>query len=251
MHHAQRDAGLSRAVSRPPAAKFHVIENGYDEDEHFGADRLPCRRPERAHHAAAQRRAVQDRAQSVRLPGAHRALKAEGKMPARTRCAWFCARRATSSRSRRWWRARRRRHRRDRAGDSLPRSVARDAVGRRPADLPGQAYNTQIPAKIYEYFRARRPDPGTGRCGGETARVLRAAGFDSMVAMDQPTPSRRCWSAFIDDIAAGRAYVASDELVASSSRVHRAGQLAGVLNDAAFGSAAAPAKATKQELPLA
>jgi glycosyltransferase involved in cell wall biosynthesis len=232
-----------------PAAKFTVIENGYDEDGFDPAAVPPAgtRRVTLIHSGVLY--------QSGRDPSAFLAaiarLKAEGRASADTlrvilrapgdvkEIAELAAR-----------------HGVDDIVESAPaipyREALREMLG---ADgllvFQGTPFNTQIPAKIYEYFRARKPIMGLVDTGGETARVLRAAGFLSLADMDKADAIAPVLSAFIDDIAAGRAYVASDELVASSSRVHRAGQLAGVLNDAAFGSAAAPAKATKQELPLA
>jgi glycosyltransferase involved in cell wall biosynthesis len=96
----------------------------------------------------------------------------------------------------------------------------------------GTPFNTQIPAKIYEYFRARKPILGLVDPNGETARVLRSAGFSSVAAMDRSEAIAPVLAQFIDQIGRGDAYVASDELVAASSRTHRASQLATVLQQA-------------------
>lgn len=96
----------------------------------------------------------------------------------------------------------------------------------------GTPFNTQIPAKIYEYFRARKPIMGLVDTAGETARVLNAAGFHSIASMEDSERIAQSLSPFIDDVRQGTAYVASDELVAASSRTHRAGQLADALNKA-------------------
>jgi glycosyltransferase involved in cell wall biosynthesis len=96
----------------------------------------------------------------------------------------------------------------------------------------GTPFNTQIPAKIYEYFRARKPILGLVDPAGETARVLRAAGFSSVAAMDRSEAIAPALAQFIDQIDRGEAWVASDELVAASSRTHRASQLATVLQQA-------------------
>jgi glycosyltransferase involved in cell wall biosynthesis len=96
----------------------------------------------------------------------------------------------------------------------------------------GTQFNTQIPAKIYEYFRARKPILGLVDTGGETARVLRAAGFHSVASMDSSAAIAPVLGQFIEQVGHGAAYVASDELVAASSRAHRAGQLASVLQQA-------------------
>lgn len=95
----------------------------------------------------------------------------------------------------------------------------------------GKHYNTQIPAKIYEYFWARRPVLGLVDAAGETAHVLRAAGFDSMVAMDQPDSIVPALERFVEQIRSGTAYVATPEVVAQCSRANRARQLAAVFDE--------------------
>jgi glycosyltransferase involved in cell wall biosynthesis len=95
----------------------------------------------------------------------------------------------------------------------------------------GKHYNAQIPAKIYEYFWARRPVLGLVDAGGETAHVLRSAGFDSLVAMDQADEIVPTLERFLDQIRSGTAYVATPEVVAQSSRANRARQLADVFDE--------------------
>jgi glycosyltransferase involved in cell wall biosynthesis len=95
----------------------------------------------------------------------------------------------------------------------------------------GKHYNAQIPAKIYEYFWARRPVLGLVDAAGETAHVLRSAGFDSMVAMDQPEAIATALQTFVEQIRSGTAYVATPEVVAQSSRANRARQLADVFDE--------------------
>jgi hypothetical protein len=95
----------------------------------------------------------------------------------------------------------------------------------------GKHYNAQIPAKIYEYFWARRPVLGLVDAAGETAHVLRAAGFDSMVAMDQPDAIVTALEQFLEQVRNGTAYVATPDVVAQSSRANRARQLAAVFDE--------------------
>jgi hypothetical protein len=95
----------------------------------------------------------------------------------------------------------------------------------------GRHYNAQIPAKIYEYFWARRPVLGLVDAAGETAHVLRSAGFDSLVAMDQPDAIAAALERFLEQIRSGTAYVATPEVVAQSSRTNRARQLADVFDE--------------------
>lgn len=98
----------------------------------------------------------------------------------------------------------------------------------------GTPFNTQIPAKIYEYFRARKPILGLVDTQGETAHVLRAAGFNSVASMDLSAEIAPVLARFIELIGRGEAYVASEELIAASSRTHRAGQLAQLLEQTAW-----------------
>jgi len=95
----------------------------------------------------------------------------------------------------------------------------------------GKHYNAQIPAKIYEYFWARRPVLGLVDAAGETAHVLRAAGFESMVAMDQPDAIVTALDQFLEQVRNGTAYVATPEVVAQASRANRARQLAAVFDE--------------------
>ena len=96
----------------------------------------------------------------------------------------------------------------------------------------GTPFNTQIPAKIYEYFRSRKPILGLVDTAGETARVLRAAGFESVADIDSKDAIAPVLTCFIDDIRNGVVYYASDELINASSRVYRARQLAEVFDKA-------------------
>jgi len=101
----------------------------------------------------------------------------------------------------------------------------------------GTPFNTQIPAKIYEYFRAGKPILGLVDTAGETARVLRAAGFSSLASMDRAEEIVEVMGRFIDEVERGEAHVASPELVSASSRARRAGQLAEVFAQAALTNA--------------
>jgi glycosyltransferase involved in cell wall biosynthesis len=99
----------------------------------------------------------------------------------------------------------------------------------------GTPFNTQIPAKVYEYFRARKPIFGLVDKQGETARVLRNAGFDMLANMDDADDIAAMLAEFTQQVREQRAHIASPELVAGSSRAHRACQLAAVF-DAAIAS---------------
>ena len=102
----------------------------------------------------------------------------------------------------------------------------------------GTPFNNQIPAKVYEYFRARKPIFGLVDHQGETARVLGAGGFDDMAFIDDVAQIAARLELFLTRLRDGAAHVASPELVERSSRAHRARQLAGLFDEVIKGAAA-------------
>jgi len=97
----------------------------------------------------------------------------------------------------------------------------------------GTPFNTQVPAKIYEYFRTRKPVLGLVDTAGETARVLRNGGFHDLAQMGDSADIARTLDGFVARIRSGEAHVASEALVAASSRAHRASELAKVFDEVA------------------
>lgn len=95
----------------------------------------------------------------------------------------------------------------------------------------GGMFNAQIPAKIYEYFRARKPIFALLDPAGETARVLSAAGFPNMAPIDSPQAIASALEKLIAQIREGTAYVATNAVIEGASRKHRASQLAQVFHD--------------------
>lgn len=226
--HSARDSYRARFPALPPE-KFHVIENGYDEDGFGDQQALPkppgaCitlvhsgvlyqtgRDPSPFLSAiAALRRAGKADASTLRV-----VLRAPGEIAEVQAMV-------------------------DQAGVAdmvavLPPVPYREALAEMLAAdalivFQGTPFNTQIPAKIYEYFRARKPILGLVDTSGETCRVLRAAGFDSIAPMDDCTAITPVLERFLTLIRAGQAYIATEALIASSSRTHRSTQLAAVLN---------------------
>ena len=94
----------------------------------------------------------------------------------------------------------------------------------------GSSFNTQVPAKIYEYFRARKPVFGMVDPEGETAKVLVNAGFKNIANMTSVDEISKNFNVFLEQIRTGLAYVATDEIISSSSRRHRTGQLTQLFN---------------------
>jgi len=89
--------------------------------------------------------------------------------------------------------------------------------------------NQQVPAKLYEYFRARRPIVLLTDPAGDTARVARNAGIDAIAPLDDASVIARLLERFTNDPATG--LVASEEAVSGASRRARTRQIAGLLDD--------------------
>jgi glycosyltransferase involved in cell wall biosynthesis len=214
-----------------PASKFTVIENGYDED---GFD--------------AQAMAPQPRVAGGRVTLVHSGvLYQNGRDPSAFLDAVAALKRAGSADAAslrvvlrapgevEQVAALARKYGVEDIVDVLPPVPYREALQEMMAAdgllvFQGTPFNTQIPAKIYEYFRAKKPILGLVDPAGETARVLRTAGFDGIADMARADAIAPVLEEFVARIRRGDAYVATDELVAASSRTHRASQLASVLD---------------------
>jgi len=93
--------------------------------------------------------------------------------------------------------------------------------------------NHQIPAKLYEYLRAGRPILALTDASGDTAATLRAAGIDTIAALDSRTDIMTTLVRFMALVRAGAAPLASAAAVASHSRHARSAALAQLLDDVA------------------
>ncbi|MBK6295648.1 MAG: glycosyltransferase [Rhodoferax sp.] len=89
--------------------------------------------------------------------------------------------------------------------------------------------NDQIPAKIYEYIRARRPVLGLCGSTGDTADALQRAGFTHTAPLESSQQIGTTLERFLADVRRGAAPVASDRFVESASRGSKAAQLAALL----------------------
>jgi hypothetical protein len=90
--------------------------------------------------------------------------------------------------------------------------------------------NWQIPAKLYEYLRARRPIFALTDPAGDTARVLRTAGIDTIVPLDAKEQIAQSLLDFLQRIHAGLAPVAQQTEVERHSRKARTRELVDLLN---------------------
>jgi glycosyltransferase involved in cell wall biosynthesis len=86
--------------------------------------------------------------------------------------------------------------------------------------------NEQIPAKVYEYLRARRPMLCLSDARGDTVAVLRSAGLDAFAALDSADEIAQALPAFLARVEAGRCAQPEPEAVRRASRRERTRVLA-------------------------
>lgn len=89
--------------------------------------------------------------------------------------------------------------------------------------------NHQIPAKVYEYMRARRPILALTDSGGDTAALLRRSGVDTIFPIDDQSAIADGLSGFLDQLDEGSAPIATDTMIANCSRESRTVELANLL----------------------
>jgi glycosyltransferase involved in cell wall biosynthesis len=90
--------------------------------------------------------------------------------------------------------------------------------------------NYQIPAKVYEYFRARRPILALTDPAGDTAAVLREAGVDTIASLDSAQEIASALMRFVGLLRENHAPVASRAAVAGASRGVRTDELSKVFD---------------------
>lgn len=96
--------------------------------------------------------------------------------------------------------------------------------------------NHQVPAKLYEYLRARRPILALTEAAGDTAATLRRAGIDTIAPLDDNEAIGAMLPRFLQQVRGGTAPLASAATIAAHSRRARTGQLAALLDQVAADS---------------
>lgn len=91
--------------------------------------------------------------------------------------------------------------------------------------------NHQIPAKVYEYLRAKRPIFALTDPEGDTAGVLRDANIPWIVPLDDKDAIVNGISKFITELKQGRSFSVKEEVVNSHSRSSRTKLLAQLINE--------------------
>lgn len=84
--------------------------------------------------------------------------------------------------------------------------------------LQAATCNHQVPAKIYEYFRTRRPVFALTDQRGDTAATLADAGLSDIAPLDDADAIREKLLKFMDKLESGKAVEANDEAVLKYSR---------------------------------
>jgi len=90
--------------------------------------------------------------------------------------------------------------------------------------------NGQIPAKLYEYLRAKRPLLALTDPSGDTASALFRAGIGTMARLDSVSDITVALRHFLHLCRAGKAPLAPDEEIARHSRLARTRELASLLD---------------------
>jgi glycosyltransferase involved in cell wall biosynthesis len=93
--------------------------------------------------------------------------------------------------------------------------------------------NHQIPAKIYEYLRAKKPILAMTDPAGDTASVLRDVGVSTIAPLDNKAAIVELISDFIGRVRNQKLAIVSDQLIAKHSRQARTKLLAELLSDIA------------------
>ncbi|RVU30742.1 hydrolase 1, exosortase A system-associated [Neptunomonas marina] len=90
--------------------------------------------------------------------------------------------------------------------------------------------NHQIPAKVYEYFRARRPICALTDPAGDTATLLKEAGYQAIYPLDDEDEIYTGLAKFFDEVECNEAYIANPEVVGQYSRQSLTGDLAALFS---------------------
>jgi hypothetical protein len=87
----------------------------------------------------------------------------------------------------------------------------------------------QIPGKLYEYLRARRPILGLADRRGDTGAALLAAGVSHVASLEDADAIADAVEHFCRELSSGKPSLPTEAAVASSSRAARTAQLAELL----------------------
>ncbi len=95
----------------------------------------------------------------------------------------------------------------------------------------GSTSNPAVPAKLYEYLRARRPLFALVDDRGDTAAVLREANIGTFAPLDSSDRIAMGLLQFLEQIRSGTARIASDSEIERHSRKHKALEMAHIFEE--------------------
>jgi len=110
--------------------------------------------------------------------------------------------------------------------------------------------NQQVPVKLYEYLRCGRPVLALTDPQGDTARVMRQAGLDSIARLDSADEIVRVLSGFLAQVWSGAAPLPDARYVESRSRRHRTAEFASLLDGVCDSESAAQTVQVRDTLNL-
>lgn len=91
--------------------------------------------------------------------------------------------------------------------------------------------NHQIPAKLYEYFRAGKPIFALTDLEGDTGQTLLSAGIENIAPLDDKDALEHQLQVFIEQLQQGAAAIATPEAVRKSSRQYGSEILASIFQE--------------------
>jgi glycosyltransferase involved in cell wall biosynthesis len=215
-----------------PAERFVLIENGYDEEDFSAAELVPA--PAREPGAALVLLHSGIIYPSERDPrplfAALAALLQDGRIAGRRLRVVL---RAAVHED--LLRALRAEHGLEEVVDIAPPLPYREALAEMLAAdglllLQAANCNAQIPAKLYEYLRARRPILALTDTAGDTAQAMRDAGIDNIAPLDEQLAITAALTSFVEALAGNRAPLPTEAVVRSHARSARSAQLAALLD---------------------
>jgi len=214
-----------------PRSRWSIIANGYDEEDFVEVEQLMRETPSRNHRALLVHSGVlypSERDPSIFF-AALADLRREGKIsPANLHIV------LRGSGSEEFYRQQLRQHAIEDIV-SLEKSIshhsALEEMLRADGLLLFQAANCnhQIPAKLYEYLRARRPIFAMTDPEGDTAKLLKSVGVETIAALDRKDCIAEGLLNFLTRIHEGHATSPADHEILRHSRKFRSQELAALL----------------------
>ncbi len=96
--------------------------------------------------------------------------------------------------------------------------------------IQGPSSNPAIPAKLYEYFRARKPILGLLHPEGDTAALLQSLGAGIVAPLDDPARIASALKSLFENVTEGRSLTISERDLPGFSRENQTGDLARLLD---------------------